>query len=95
MFEERLTGKETFIKKMIVGSKYNKNMTDVEAAKLYFQREVPISSPDNSTKIQKSADNGSFTTTMKHSYKLDSSGDYVTCWSQVDTLLLKCSMIWV
>ena len=89
MFEQRLTGKETFIKKMIAGSKYNKNMTDVEAAKLYFQREVPISSPDNSTKIQQSADNGSFTTTMKHSYKLDSSGDYVTGWSQVDTPITK------
>ncbi len=84
IFKERLTGKESFIKEMIKDTKFNRSITDIEAAKKYLGRTVPISHPDNATSISQMNEDKSFDAPMKYSYLLDSRGEFVSGWAQVD-----------
>lgn len=80
IYEERLTGSEKFIKNMIPKTRFNEFVTDVERAKKHFQRTVPISSPDDPIVFQ-SADKRRLGF-LKHSYTLDSNGEYVSGYSR-------------
>ncbi|MEE3078381.1 MAG: hypothetical protein VX341_03515 [Bdellovibrionota bacterium] len=51
IFSKKLTGEEKFLKEMIKTTNYNKTLKEDEAAKKYLGRRIPISHPDNSTRI--------------------------------------------
>lgn len=51
IFSETLTGNEKFLVEMIKTTNYSRTLKEEEAAKKYLGRRIPISHPDNSTKI--------------------------------------------